>query len=281
MEEIYMFSNLENREQVEIELANLLKKKTIYKIDEFYLPINQPDWVKRRINGNRNALRKMKKAKKMAKVLSLFPFVQSVMISGTLSKGYMDKTSDIDFFVITKPGNIVISKFLIGCFRRVFARKSFCVNFLLDWNNLYIKKQNIYSAIEIATLIPVVDSGLYEKFISKNESWVLNFLPNIAFKKNDTFSIKDSFIKRNIENLFSTIFFLKLGNSMLSFYLNKLGKGNEIHCESLKTNELQINNGVFKGHNLNYEKRILTLFERYQKDILRNNRLILRNYFYD
>jgi hypothetical protein len=68
---------------------------------------------------------------------------------------------------------------------------------------------------------------------------------------------------------------------MLSFYLNKLGKGNEIHCESLKTNELQINNGVFKGHNLNYEKRILTLFERYQKDILRNNRLILRNYFYD
>ncbi len=280
-DEIYMFSNLENETSLETELSQLLGKEKIFKIDEFYLPVNQPDWVKRRRNGNKNALIKMKKAKKMAKILNLFPFIQSVMISGTLSKNYMDETTDIDFFVITKPGNIVVSKFLIGSFRRLFARKSLCVNFLLDWDNLYIEKQNIYSAIEIATLIPVVDSGLFEKFILTNKKWVLNLLPNVIFKKNNTFSVKDPFIKKNIEKLLSTKIFLKIGDSMQRFYLKKLGEGKEIHCESLKTKELQITKGIFKGHNLNYEKRILTLFENNKKSFSKNDNLKVKNYFYD
>ncbi len=280
-DEIFTFSSLENEVLLETELSQLLEEGKIFKIDEFYLPINRVDWVERRRNGNKNALIKMKKAKKMAKILNLFPFVQSVMISGTLSKNYMDETTDIDFFVITKPGNIVISKFLIGSYRRLFARKSLCVNFLLDWNNLYIKKQNIYSAIEIATLIPVVDSGLFEKFILANQKWVLNLLPNATFKKNDTFSVKDPFLKRSIEKLLSTKIFLKIGDSMQKFYLKKLGKGKKIHCESLKTNELQIANGIFKGHNLNYEKRILTLFESNQKDFSKNDSLKTSNYFYE
>ncbi len=280
-EEVFKFSKIKSKSQLDDELEQLLDNGIIYKFDEIYNIKNNYAWVERRLKGNIEAKKKMKKARKMANIMKYFPFVQSIMISGTLSKNYMDATTDIDFFVITKPGNIVISKFLMGTFRRLFARNSFCVNFLLDWDNLYIKKQNIYTAIEIATLIPVVNYDLYEKFINTNNYWVLQYLPNIHFHEQKTDVIKKSILKKSAESLLQTKPFLKLGDWMRTKYLKKLGSGRAEQIQSLHSNELEINKGIFKGHHFSYESRILALFELYQKDIKANGNLEVNTSFYD
>ncbi len=280
-EEVFKFSKTKSKAQLDDELQHLIDNGIIYKFDEIYNIKNNYDWVKRRLKGNIEAKKKMNKARKMANIMKYFPFVQSIMISGTLSKNYMDETTDIDFFVITKPGNIVISKFLMGAFRRLFARNSFCVNFLIDWDNLYIKKQNIYTAIEIATLIPVVNYDLYEKFINVNKDWVLQYLPNIHFSEQKTDVVKKSILKNIAENLLQTKLFLKLGDWMRKKYLKKLGTGRAEQIQSLHSNELEINKGIFKGHRFSYESRILALFELYQKDIKANGNLEVNTFFYD
>ena len=168
---------------IDDELNTLVEQKLLFKIKDYYLPYNYPNWVLRRTNGNALAAKKMGKAKKMANILNYFPYVRSVMVSGSLSKGFMDHKSDIDFFVIMQPGSIAISKFFMGLFRRFFAPKSFCINFIIDSDNLPIKKQNLYTAIEMVTLIPLIDADLYHRFMEVNMPWIREFLPNAKLHK--------------------------------------------------------------------------------------------------
>ena len=170
-------------DNIDLEIENLIRQKSLFKIGEFYLPYNNPLWVERRIKGNQLAEKKMAKARKMAAFLNRFPFVRSVMISGSLAKGYMDESSDIDFFVIMKPGNIAITKILIGSCRRLFAKKSLCVNFMIDSNHLEMRSKNIYSAVEVATLIPMINFEVYNSFMSANRHWVSAHLPNLVIKQ--------------------------------------------------------------------------------------------------
>lgn len=268
-------------QSIDSELDFLLKEKLIYKIKNLYLPKNEKLWVERRLKGHREAKRIMPKAKKMAHILKHFPFVRSIMISGTLAKGYMDQNCDIDFFVITKPGNITISKFLIGVSRRLFFPKGLCVNYIIDTDNLLIEKQNIYSATEFATLIPVMDSNIFHEFISKNKHWVTDNLPNYNIQRNISKPIKEAALKISIEKLLST----KIGNffetRLQKFYLKKLSNGKKEHKESFISGELKIKKGVIKGHNLSYEKTILGIYNHNKKMIKENSVMKLDLFFYD
>lgn len=278
--EIINFSQ-HKTDSVEEELKELIRLEKIFKIKEYYLPTNNPEWVDRRIKGNKMAISKLKKAKKMARVLSHFPFIRSIMVSGPLAKGYMDEQDDIDFFVIMKPGNITISKMLIGSFRRLFAPKSFCVNFLIDSENLCIKKQNIYTATEMVTLIPVIDDDLYNIFMKVNLPWIKNIFPNVEIKQNKASQLGKSRIRQILEFLLSLGWANQLDEYLRKLYLSKLSKGKKIYEESLKSGELEIHKGVFKGHNLSYEKKIISIYKENLETSFKKNRWEPKQFFYD
>src|ERR1041385_4454089 len=50
------------------------------------------------------------KAKRFSKFIASFPFVRAVSVSGSLSKGTMDKDGDIDYFIITQPGRLWVAR---------------------------------------------------------------------------------------------------------------------------------------------------------------------------
>ena len=49
------------------------------------------DYISRRIAGNKLAEKKINSAYKMTKFISKFPYVRGVMLSGSISKGYMEE----------------------------------------------------------------------------------------------------------------------------------------------------------------------------------------------
>ena len=261
------------------ELEILLKQKVLFQIEDFYLPYNYPIWVERRLNGNALASKKMLKAKKMAKILTFFPYVRSVMVSGSLSKGFMDHKSDIDFFVIMHPGSIAVSKFLSGLFRRFFAPKSFCINFIIDSDNLHIKKQNLYTAIEMATLIPLIDDNLYDRFMRINMQWMQQFLPNVTLPERQLVPFTQNRFQAFMEYLFSSTLGKKLDNSLRQQYKRRLAK--TAAQESHETGEVVIQKGVIKLHGKPYQKKIMNLYNQYQKDFLVERELVFNEHFYD
>ena len=261
------------------EIKTLLRQKVLFKIGNFYLPYNYSIWVERRLNGNALANKKMKKAKKMAKILTHFPFVRSVMVSGSLSKGFMDRTSDIDFFVIMSPGSIAISKFLMGLFRRIFAPRSFCINFLIDSDHLYIKKQNLYTAIEMATLIPLIDDNLYDPFMRINMPWIHKFLPNVRLPKKQLIPFKQNKFQLFLEYICSTSAGIKLDEVLRQKYKQRLDKN--VARESHANGEVVIQKGIIKLHGKPYQKKIMNLYDKYQKDFFVERELVFNEHFYD
>jgi hypothetical protein len=69
------------------------------------------------------------------------------------------------------------------------------MNYYIDEGELEIAEKNIYTAIEIGTLIPLHGDLVFEKFYAVN-AWTRDFLPNKNMRLACAKPIKTSFIKR-------------------------------------------------------------------------------------
>src|SRR6185369_1020544 len=74
-------------------LEKLVSMGLIFCFGDFYSIQNNPQLVERRLQGNGLAEKKMKTARRYARLIFLFPFVRAVLLSGSISKGFMDEES--------------------------------------------------------------------------------------------------------------------------------------------------------------------------------------------
>jgi hypothetical protein len=156
----------------------------------------------------------------MSKRIMSFPFVESVNISGALSKNFIDDDGDIDFFIITAPNKLWIARTLLIAYKKIVlfnSKKYFCVNYFISTNHLEIDEQNKFTATELVTLIPVYGEKAYTNFVTKNK-WVETIFPNKPMESQPRF--KD-FKKPLVSNFFEQIFNIPvIGESFESFFKN-------------------------------------------------------------
>jgi predicted nucleotidyltransferase len=196
-------------DDIKTELKNLCNKNLLFRIDEFYLLQNNEQFVKRRIEGNKLCSKRLKSAFRMSRFIAGFPFVRAVFLSGSISKGFMEKDSDIDYFIITQPGRLWIAKLFLTVFKKIFllnSRKLFCINYYIDSDHLEIDVKNIFTAIEIASLIPVYGKKYYDEFYEKN-CWIKDYFPNYPKRNNRMIDkTKSGYLKKFIEKIFDNRF---------------------------------------------------------------------------
>lgn len=148
---------------------------------------------KKRLEREKISRQKLIIAKKASKILSLIPTIKFVGVTGSLAMMNAKKESDIDLMVITKSNTLWATRLLCliiftGRIRRAKNNNEedkLCFNMWLDENDLIWDKKdrNIYTAHEIAQVIPLVDKDkTYEKFLYLNR-WLLDFWPNSVDKK--------------------------------------------------------------------------------------------------
>lgn len=203
--EIFLFLPVASGEaEVELALHDLLSTFTIFKLDEFYSIKNNYSIIKRRNDGNRKANQLLATAEKVSSLLSKFPYIRGIGISGSLSKNFADENSDIDFFIITKRNRVWITRtFLYLLLRVAMVLKKdhlFCINYFIDEDQLVIEEKNIYTATEIVTLLPMYGSEIMNKFFSAN-AWTKEYLPNNYLRVSTAKSNRFSFLKWIIEGV--------------------------------------------------------------------------------
>ncbi|MEZ5017823.1 MAG: nucleotidyltransferase domain-containing protein [Flavipsychrobacter sp.] len=195
------------------ELNNVLddmeKRHVIYKHKDMYMLVNNPALTDKRIKGEAIAQKRLQKAKLSTKIIAQFPFVSSICISGSLSKGYADDNSDIDFFIITKAKRLWICRTTLHLFKKLtflFGKQhSFCMNYFIDESYLELEEQNKFTATELVTLIPVYNRATFEILEKKNSAWVKELLPNASWNENKTVPDNKSFIKAFAEFMFNIL----------------------------------------------------------------------------
>jgi hypothetical protein len=261
-------------EEITDALGKMKRKGLVFQFGDFYAVRNEQTLESRRMAGNQRAQHILPGAFRRGRLLSKFPFVRSVMISGSLSKNYMDEDSDVDYFVITTPGRLWVTRFLIAAFKRIFLRNShklFCVNYYIDSNHLEIEEKNIFTATELVTLIPVTNNDEFNKFIKSN-SWVSDFFPNHSRVSDETTRVfsKTSLLKRFVEACINPAGDA-LDNAILRMATRRYVKR---YAHLFPASDFQIafksSKGISKNHDRHFQKHITELFcrkvERFQKD---------------
>lgn len=177
---------------VQQQLAKMVYDGKIFQFGAYFQMANAPEWSNRRAVYNQSADQFIPIAKRMARLIGAFPFVRGVFISGSLSKHAMAPDSDVDFFIITAPERLWLARMLLVLFKRVFlfnSHKYFCVNYFVDANHVIIQEQNIYTATEMVTMLPMYGADWYQKIKAANP-WAWEMLPN--FPERSVEAVPDS-----------------------------------------------------------------------------------------
>lgn len=127
-------------------------------------------------------------AKKISALLFFIPTIDLIGISGGLAMKNAALDDDIDLFIITQPGTIWVSRFLV-LFVLMFLGKRrkrkdnkvsnmICANMFMTSDALFILNHDLYTAHEVVQMKPLLERDtVYQQFIQQNV-WVKTYLPN-------------------------------------------------------------------------------------------------------
>lgn len=180
-------------------LDELVCRQQIFLFDGFYSLANDPARVQRRRDGNERAVRLLEKARRIGRFLHQFPFVEAIAVSGSLSKNFADPDADIDFFIITKANRLWTARTLMHLYKKftfITGRQHYhCMNYYIDEEAFLLQEQNIFTAVEIKTLLPVCGEEATQAFFSANK-WADDWLPCCDYRLQRSKDPKRSWLKR-------------------------------------------------------------------------------------
>jgi predicted nucleotidyltransferase len=127
---------------------------------------------------------------KFGKLLRFCPWINTIVLTGSLALDNAKESDDIDLMIITAPGTVFLCRIYAFALAKVsgLARKrgietqpdAICVNIWLDSCDLVvpIQKVSVYSAREIVNARVIMDkNSMFEGFIHENR-WIYEKLPN-------------------------------------------------------------------------------------------------------
>ena len=205
--EIHLFNQADIADAaIHAELQVLLQANKIFKVDEFYSLHNNCQLAERRRNGNKLAAEHLKTAQRVARFLATFPYVKAIAVSGSLSKNFATDKTDIDFFIITTANRLWIARTCMHLYKKLTfltgRQNWFCMNYYVDEAAMEIKEKNIFTAVEIVTLLPMHGRNCLYEFMEKNR-WTDSFFPLKHFSNTDAPDLPKGIFSRLVEKLFS------------------------------------------------------------------------------
>lgn len=271
--EIRQFLNMSHDDNIlDKALRELLARQVIFLHLGFYSLHNKPLLSYRRSEGNARAEAMLPRAFKIGWFLFKFPFVRAVGISGSLSKNFADEKADIDFFVITKANRLWIARTIMHLFKKLTFitghQHYFCMNYYIDEEAMLIGSQNIFTAVEIGTLLPVAGKETLDDFYRIN-NWSRKFFPVRGNTDLQNGSHHGSRIKRLVESVFDNHVGNKFDNWLLKITTNRWQKKSNQGRRNKNGNTMSLvtgkhfsrsNPGAFQEKVLaKYEQRLIDL----------------------
>jgi len=212
-------------------LSLFKKTKEVLNKDGLYCLKDKESLLYKRTLRERISNRKTEIAKKNASLLAKLPTVKGVFITGALAMNNAKEESDIDLMIITKRNRLWLTRltsYLVLRMMNYAVRKpndkdqkdKLCLNIWLDESALSWgkKDRNIYSAHEIAQVVPIVDKeNVHQRFLQKNR-WILDYWPSAVRLSSMQYAVRS--MQKSI--LHSTFYVLLSWFNKLAFKLQYL-----------------------------------------------------------
>ncbi|MBI2600588.1 nucleotidyltransferase domain-containing protein [Candidatus Daviesbacteria bacterium] len=188
----WLISKKATTHQVEKAIKRLEGRLKVKSKDGYIFLPGRQSIVKKRINREKQSQKYLFRAKIIAFVFKIIPWIKLVGVSGSLAVENAQKDSDIDLFIITSYKRMWLSRMLtiwitdfLGIRRERENKQDevlgkVCLNLYIDQNNLEQENKDLYTAHEVLQMRVLWQrENTYKKFLDVN-SWVFEFLPNWA-----------------------------------------------------------------------------------------------------
>lgn len=139
----------------------------------------------------KNAIIKIKNVRRYINVISLFPQMRMIGLSGSVAMLNAHKGDDIDLFIVSTNNRLWTARFIANLTAWFFglkrgrgekqAKDKVCLNLFFSESHLRIAKdrRTEYMAHEVLQTMPILDvNHTYRAFLSEND-WILSFFPNV------------------------------------------------------------------------------------------------------
>jgi hypothetical protein len=116
--------------------------------------------------------------------IARLPLVRFVAVTGALAMNNAERDADIDLFILTRPERLWLCRLLVLAVVRLAALRGrrLCPNFLLSTDRLRLDERNLFTAHEIAQMVPLRATAWHAAFLTAND-WVAEHLPNADLER--------------------------------------------------------------------------------------------------
>jgi len=135
--------------------------------------------VETRLRRNAVAAGQWPRALRYGSILARLPFVRMVAVTGAMSMNNVEPATDIDYLIVTTPGRLWVGRAMVVALVRWAAQKgdTICPNYFLSERALTMKTRNLFTAHELAQMVPISGLRTYVQLCRLN-GWAAQFLPN-------------------------------------------------------------------------------------------------------
>jgi len=251
------------QDEFDHDIDELLTAQLIGSDSGYYFLGDGFEKIKERMDKHDRAVKHFRIAHFVSGMISRYPFVRAVMVTGSLSKKAQSPKADIDFFVITKPGRLWLCRTILMLFKKVVllnSKKYFCINYYIDSEHLEIPEKNIFTATELAFLQPMNNPELFRQMMDAN-AWMKRYFPNWSVQIRECKETRNTALKRILEKVFNG----NIGDKLDTVLMNIYRKRSERKFANSEKHMFPINfkteKHVSKHHPNGFQHRIINQYE--------------------
>jgi len=245
-----------------------LENSKIIKIEQDYILLegfSSSKDISNRIDYETGFNKMKSKVLSNSKFISKFPFVKSIAISGSMSKGVSKDDGDIDFFIITANNRLWLCRTILILFKKIFrlnSHKYFCLNYFVSESHLQIPDKNIFTSTELAYLTPTYGKDIFNNLLKTND-WYSEKFPTEGLRINFGSVTKKSYLlKRLIEKTLSSSLGEWLDKKCLQTTTKRWNKKFPNFSSVDMELTMRSKRNVSKHHPSNFQKRVLEEMEK-------------------
>ncbi len=201
-------------------------------------------------------------ARAAGRIIAHLPFVRMVAVTGALAANNVERGADVDYLIVTARGRLWLCRAFVLALRRLAAPFGIviCPNYLLAEDALELPDRNLFTAQELARMVPLSGMRVYTRMRALN-AWTNEHLPNSAGAPARVTSNAFPLLQRLIEAPFNS----KLGDRLEQWEmrrkvarLTKQGAGNA---------EAHFTASVCKGHFDRHNQRVMIAYAERLKEL--------------
>src|SRR5688572_8466038 len=146
---------------------------------DYYHLTGREQVVSSRQRRGQVAARLWPQALRYGHMIAGLPFVRMLAVTGSLAMDNVEAGADLDYLIVTKTGRLWLCRALVLALGRLAALQGvrICPNYLISERCLEFPEQSLYTAHELAQMVPLSGFDVYARIRTLNP-WVGRFLPN-------------------------------------------------------------------------------------------------------